>query len=112
MTKKKLGARGKQGIPGPPGPKGSAGSAGLAGHRGPAGKAGHPGARGLSGARGATGAKGAATRAQSLKGRKRLLLSVERHIENIYGELTAQMTRMARLQTQVDELRGRLKQIL
>lgn len=109
MTKKRPGARGQRGIPGPPGPKGSAGSAG---HRGPAGKAGHPGARGLSGARGATGAKGPATRPLSVKGRRRLLQSIEGHIENIYGELTGQMTRMARLQTQVDELRARLKQIL
>jgi hypothetical protein len=92
MAKKKQGPRGKRGIPGPPGP------------RGPAGAAGHSGARGPKGARG-TGRPATASE------RRRLLVSVERHIENIYGELTAQMQRMAKLQKQVDELRAKLKRI-
>jgi len=66
---------------------------------------------GQSGARGAKGAKGSATPAGT-KGRRKLLVSVERHIENIYGELTVQMQRLAKLQVQVDELRAKLKQVL
>jgi hypothetical protein len=41
-----------------------------------------------------------------------LIIAVDRHIENIYGELTAQMTRMARIQAQVDELRAKIRKIL
>jgi hypothetical protein len=108
MAKQSQGPRGRQGIPGPPGPKGSTGSAG---HQGPIGKSGPTGATGQSGARGLTGAKGA-TRAAGGKARRQLLISVERHIENIYGELSVQMQRMAKLQQQVDELRGKLRQVL
>jgi hypothetical protein len=103
------GHRGHRGIPGPPGPRGSDGSVG---DQGATGKSGPAGAKGQSGARGPTGAKGPATRNPSVKGRRQLLLSVERHIENIYGELTAQMQRMAKLQQQVDELRAKLRRVL
>lgn len=103
------GPRGQQGIPGPPGPRGSVGSAG---DQGPAGKAGRAGEKGHSGARGPKGATGSTTRPPIVKGRRRVLASVERHIENIYGELTVQMQRLAKLQAQVDELRAKLKQAL
>ena len=109
MAKQQKGPRGPRGIPGPAGPRGSAGSVG---DQGPTGKSGPAGATGPSGARGATGAKGSATRGAGVKGRRRLLLSVERHIENIYGELTAQMQRIAKLQAQVDELRATLRKVL
>lgn len=96
MAKLTQGARGQRGIPGPPGPRGSAGATG------------HSGARGAKGAKGARGPK---TRPPGLKGRQRLLLSVERHIENIYGELTVQMQRLAKLQAQVDELRAKIRRV-
>jgi hypothetical protein len=108
MAKLKQGARGEQGIPGPPGPtglSGSDGSRGLTGKAGPAGAAGHTGARG---AKGATGSKAPA----SAKGRQRFIAAVDRHIENIYGELTVQMKRMARIQSQVDELRDKIRRAL
>lgn len=89
---KNQGPRGLRGIPGPPGPRGAAG------------------ATGHSGARGPKGAKGS-TRPATSSERQRLLVSVERHIENIYGELTVQMQRMAKLQEQVEELRGKPKRI-
>lgn len=91
MAKQKQGPRGQRGIPGPPGPRGSAGATGQSGAR---------------------GAKGGRTRTHGGKGRQRLLMSVERHIENIYGELTAQLQRLAKLQVQVDELRSKLKRVL
>ena len=108
MAKLKQGARGERGIPGPPGPpgvSGSDGTRGLTGKAGPVGAAGHTGARG---AKGATGPKAPATG----KGRKRFIAAVDRHIENIYGELTVQMKRMARIQLQVDELRDKIRKAL
>ena len=76
------------------------------------GPAGAAGAAGKSGARGLTGAKGSNASKATTKGRRRLLVAVERHIENIYAELTAQMQRMTKLQGQVDELRAKLRQVL
>jgi len=108
MAKLKQGARGERGIPGPPGPpgvSGSDGSRGLTGKAGPVGATGHTGARG---AKGATGSKAPA----SGKGRQRFIAAVDRHIENIYGELTVQMKRMARIQSQVDELRDKIRKAL
>ncbi len=40
-----------------------------------------------------------------------MLASVERHIENIYGELTVQMQRLAKLPAQVDELRAKIRKV-
>jgi hypothetical protein len=37
---------------------------------------------------------------------------VDRHIENIYIELSTQMRRLAKLQAQVDELRDKIRQAL
>jgi len=72
------------------------------------GAAGHTGHTGARGAKGATGSKAPA----SGKGRKRFIAAVDRHIENIYGELTVQMKRMARIQLQVDELRDKIRKAL
>jgi len=111
MTKLKQGLRGERGIPGPPGPpgiSGSDGTRGLTGKAGPVGAAGHTGHTGARGAKGATGSKAPA----SGKGRKRFIAAVDRHIENIYGELTVQMKRMARIQLQVDELRDKIRKAL
>ena len=46
------------------------------------------------------------------KGRKRLIAAVDRHIENIYTELSTQMKRMSKIQAQVDELRAKLRDAL
>jgi collagen triple helix repeat protein len=111
MAKLKQGLRGERGIPGPPGPpgiSGSDGTRGLTGKAGPVGAAGHTGHTGARGAKGATGSKAPA----SGKGRKRFIAAVDRHIENIYGELTVQMKRMARIQLQVDELREKIRKAL
>lgn len=107
MAKQKQGRRGRRGIPGPPGPRGSAGATGHSGARGATGAA---GAKGATGPTGATGAKGAQTPTHG-KARQRLLLSLERHIENIYAELTVQMTRLGKLQAQVDELRAKVRRV-
>ena len=108
MAKQKRGARGERGIPGPPGPAGATGSEGgrgLTGKAGPIGAAGHVGATGAKGKKGAPGSKAPS----NSKGRRRLIAAVDRHIENIYGELTVQMRRMARIQAQIDELREKVR---
>ena len=38
-----------------------------------------------------------------------MIKAVDRHIENIYGELTAQLNRLMKLQAHVDELREKLR---
>jgi hypothetical protein len=84
---------------------GSEGGRGLTGKTGAAGAAGRTGARGQKGAKGTRPAAGG-------KGRKRFIAAVDRHIENIYGELTTQMKRMAKIQSQVDELRDKIRKAL
>jgi hypothetical protein len=66
---------------------------------------------GHTGHRGGTGPKGADAKAPSAKGRQRLIKAVDKHIENIYRELDTQLTRLARIQTQIDELRDKLRLI-
>jgi hypothetical protein len=96
------GKRGEKGLRGPAGPPGKSG---VAGERGPMGRAGRVGAPGAKGARGApVGVSG--------KQRKRFVAAVDRHIENIYTELSVQMKRMARIQAQVDDLREKIRQAL
>ena len=111
MAKLKRGARGERGIPGPPGPAGAMGLAGVDGDRGLMGKPGAIGAAGRTGARGAKGSAGV-TPPSGGQGRKRVIAALDRHIENIYGELTAQMKRIARIQSQVDELRDKIRKAL
>ena len=84
---------------------GSDGSRGLRGKTGRVGAAGHIGARGAKGATGSKAPRGG-------KSRKRFIAAVDRHIENIYGELTVQMKRMARIQLQVDDLREKIRKAL
>lgn len=55
------------------------------------------------------GRKGAQAGTASAKSRKRLIKAVDRHIENIYGELTAQLNRLMKLQAHVDELREKVR---
>jgi hypothetical protein len=84
------------------GPAGPPGKSGAAGERGPMGRAGRAGAPGAKGA--PFGVSG--------KQRKRFVAAVDRHIENIYTELSVQMKRIARVQAQVDELRDKIRQAL
>jgi Collagen triple helix repeat (20 copies) len=92
--------QGLRGIQGPPGP---------AGPRGATGKQGARGDRGVSGETGKTGAEGRSFREPTT--RKELLRDLGKTIEDIYRELNVQMTRMAQIQQQVDELRGKLKRL-
>ena len=92
------GARGLRGIPGPPGPAGARGFTGSGGARGLIGKT------GAAGRRGAAGKKGAQATANTPKNRTRLIKAVDRHIENIYGELNSQLTRLIKLQSHIDPL--------
>lgn len=55
------------------------------------------------------GRKGAKAGIASPKSRKRLIRAVDRHIENIYGELTAQLNRLMKLQAHVDDLREKIR---
>jgi hypothetical protein len=41
-----------------------------------------------------------------------LLTSIDKHIDNIYRELDAQMTRTAKLQTELDDLRSKIRGLL
>ncbi len=106
MAKRKQpsrGARGLQGIPGPPGPAGERGFTGSGGARGLIGKT------GAVGRRGAEGKKGAQATAPTSKSRTRLIKAVDRHIENIYGELNAQLNRLTKLQAHVEDLREKIR---
>jgi hypothetical protein len=108
MSKPRRGARGAKGIPGPPGPAGKTGAHGDQGRTGEPGRAGAPGHVGARGAKGPAGS----TKAGAGTGRRRLIAAVDRHIENIYTELTTQMKRIARIQSQVDELRDKIRNAL
>ena len=92
------GERGQQGTPGPPGPAG------------PPGPIGKTGGRGTSGRRGATGARGHIGIASgSPKEHLKVMRDVDKHLENIYGELDTHIGRMSKLQREIDELRGRIR---
>ena len=99
MSKKK-GDRGKQGTPGPPGPAG------------PRGYVGKTGGRGLDGRRGATGAPGKIGLGSGApKAHLKVIRDVDKHLENIYRELDTHIGRMAKLQGDIDELRGRIRTV-
>jgi hypothetical protein len=97
---KTKGARGEQGTPGPPGPAG------------PRGYAGKTGGRGVSGRRGATGARGKiGSGSTAPKTHLKVIRDVDKHLENIYRELDTHIGRMAKLQRDIDELRGRIRMV-
>jgi hypothetical protein len=90
--------------PGPAGPTGASGSRGATGARGAAGS------KGITGARRERGEKGGGGGAASFPAPVRQQLSeIELTIEDIYQELDVQMKRMAQIQQQVDDLRGKIK---
>jgi hypothetical protein len=65
------------------------------------------GERGKPGRRGAAGARGKAAPSD----REALVVEVNGHIEDIFGELDVQMRRMSQIQQQVDELRAKVKRL-
>ena len=102
----KRGARGAQGIPGPAGPSGRHGTVGATGAKGARGATGRKGARGL------TGLAGPQEGAIDGKSRVQLLTSIDKHIDNIYRELDTQITRTAKLQAELDDLRTKIRGLL
>jgi len=105
----RIGAHGPQGIPGPPGPAGPPGPKGATGARGKVGQRGRIGMRGLRGGKGTAGAKGATGKEPPQ--RKKLIKVVQVQIDRIDRELQIQMTRMAQIQADVDQLRANLKKL-
>jgi hypothetical protein len=106
MAKGMRGDRGLQGIPGPPGPAGATGAIGAqgkVGQRGPIGKTGAAGVKGTAGAKGATG--------EEPPTRMKLFGVVQLQIDRIDRELHIQMTRMAQIQAEIDQLRANLKRL-
>src|SRR5437868_876129 len=97
------------GIPGPPGPAGPVGATGPIGATGATGERGATGKKGTAGARGERGDKGGVGAASLTVPIRQQLAEIELTIEDIYKELEIQMTRMAQIQQQVDDLRGKIK---
>jgi hypothetical protein len=71
---------------------------------------GERGLTGATGARGKIGARGLIGKAAPPV-RKKLIEEVNDNIEDIYRELNVQMTRMAQIQQQVDELRDKIRKL-
>lgn len=112
MAKDMRGDRGLQGIPGPAGPAGPTGAIGVQGNvgqRGLIGKTGARGAKGTVGAKGAMGKQG--TKGQELPRRRKLFGLVQIQIDRIDRELQIQMTRMAQIQAEIDQLRANLRRL-
>jgi hypothetical protein len=104
MAKQKQGQRRKQERPGPPGPAGKTGAVGATGDIGQSGQRGRQGAAGIQGPAGESGAPGGVLPSA----RRNMLSGLHEQIENIYHELDVQMTRMAQLQVQLDDVRKKL----
>ncbi len=115
MTKRARSDLRFEGIPGPPGPAGPTGATGAqgkVGQRGPVGKTGTRGAKGTVGPKGATGKHGTQGEpGQEPPRRRKLLDIVQVQINRIDRELHIQMTRMAQIQAEVDQLRANLKRL-
>jgi hypothetical protein len=82
----------------------------MVGARGKIGKTGPRGAAGARGIHGKTGATGATGKEPPQ--RKKLLALVQVQIDRIDHELAIQMTRMAQLQREIDELRANFRRLL
>ena len=102
----KRGTRGLQGIPGPAGPSGRKGDIGATGPAGATGATGQKGTRGLPGA---TGPKNGTVDGKS---RVSLLTSIDKHIDNIYREMDAQMRRTEQLQKELGDLRAKVRLLM
>ena len=74
------------------------------------------GARGTTGPRGKGGATGKAgvTGKESkttVRRRTKIAGEIERHFDHIYKELRVQLTRMAQIQAEVEELRAKMRHL-
>src|SRR3954462_1194072 len=109
--KKSAGERGLPGLPGTPSPAGSiglqgeTGSQGKQGLRGKTGLKGSEGATGPAGRKGREGATGPAGKGGTLKDVAQQVHYIDRSIENIYNEMGVHITRMKKLQSELDSLR-------
>jgi Collagen triple helix repeat (20 copies) len=102
---KQQGPRGARGLQGPPGPPGKPGPAGVQGRTGDRGTRGDKGLRGTAGP---TGSPGKLTATE----RRKLLSVVEGQIEELYRELHVWIKRMAKMQLQIDEMRGQMRAVV
>lgn len=89
------------------GPRGKRGPKGDTGRSGKAGPTGLKGAKGKSGKRGALGRSGTIVRSLN----PAMLSGIHKQIENVYNELEIQMKRMAQVQSEIDDVRSKLKRI-
>jgi hypothetical protein len=81
---------------------------GPTGARGPRGPAGPRGPTGPTGARGATGPVG---RLGPNANPKELIKALDTQVEGIYRELSLQMQRLTRLQSQLHEVRAAIRRL-
>jgi hypothetical protein len=65
----------------------------------------------VTGARGKAGATGKES-TTTTRQRSKIASQVEHHIDHIYKELRIQLTRMAQIQMEVDELRAKIRHLL
>src|SRR5687768_10813593 len=98
MASKKQGRAGARGLTGPPGPPGPTGERGATGHTGP---------RGATGPR-AKGPLGALT---SDADTRQLISALDAQVEGIYKEMSIQMNRMSRVQSQLDDVRSAIRRL-
>lgn len=89
-TRKRVGTRGPMGPPGPPG------------ERGPTGP---------SGRRGAKGARGPNAVLAPDADARDLIKALDSQVDGIYKELTLQMNRMARIQSQLEDVRAAIRRL-
>jgi hypothetical protein len=94
------------------GPRGAVGAQGRVGARGPIGETGPRGVKGTAGVKGTKGKIGpkGATGKEPPQ-RRKLLEVVQVQIDRIDHQLSIQLTRMAQLQREVDELRANFKRL-
>lgn len=89
-------------------------AAGTRGLRGPAGPAGIRGARGERGERGVRGVRGTTGPVGALgedAEPKALIRALDIQVEGIYRELSSQMGRLSRVQSQLDEVRSAIRRL-
>jgi hypothetical protein len=99
----------KQGKGGTRGAKGRQGATGAIGKTGRKGSRGERGLTGAVGKRGAVGPIGRTRRGTVVP--HVAIGSLNKQIDKVYGELEIQMKRMAQVQAELDDVRGKLQQL-
>ena len=97
---------GRRGKTGAKGPKGATGRTGRTGGRGVSGV---KGSTGLTGATGLTGKRGAKGVTRSMFPPHVAIAALHTQIEKIHSALHIQVKRMAQVQTEVDDMRQKLR---